>query len=354
MTYNLQIIHALGGQDAGDISFAPSTLYEFRRRVYRHAIQNQNEDTLVFNQFAILTDNFIKTAGVSTKEQRMDSTQIMTNIKLGGRLSLAYDVLEQAVRTCPEDILTESHKRILDSNYRTDVLYHTKGNEARMQRLQEMINLGSQLLDIVESRPDIGDKRGIAILRRFIPEQAYLEVTTKTWIAKDNKYIAADSLQSAYDEDVTYRKKAGKGHVGLVTNLSETCADENPVQFVTDYTVEKNVKSDTEMLEERIEDIKDRTGLTDLNTDGGYFGGTIEARSRDTDVEVHYTNMTGSQPDDQKIPITSFVIKDGTKVEACPQGHPPISCQFNNSNKVKGGIPFTQVDTRYAIRVTSR
>jgi len=334
LNFNLQIIHAMGGEDAGDISFAPSTLYEFRNRVYRYTIQNPDKESLIFGQFTKLTDSFIKVAGISTKEQRMDSTQIMTNIKLGGRLSLAYDVLEQAIKACPEDMLTDSYKNVLDPKYRTNALYHTKGNEARMQRLQEMINLGAELLDLVESRPDICEKRGIEILRRFISEQAYFESGKKAWIIKDNKDIAANSLQSAYDEDVTYRKKAGKGHVGLVANLSETCAEENPVQLITDYAVEKNIIGDTEMLEERIEEIKERTGLTDLNVDGGYFSGNVEAHSCDIGVEMHYTNMTGSEPNSEKIPITSFIIKDHNTVEACPQGHAPISCQFNNKNKV--------------------
>lgn len=333
-TYNLQIIHAMGGQDAGDISFAPSTLYEFRGRVYRYTVQNPDKETLIFDQFTQLTDNFITLAGISTKEQRMDSTQVMTNIKLGGRLSLAYDVLEQAIKACPEDMLTDPHKSVLDPKYRTNALYHTRGNEARMQKLQEMINLGWDLLNLAKSRPDVSDKKGIAILRRFIPEQAYFEDSKQTWIIKDNKDIAANSLQSAYDEDVTYRQKAGKGHVGVVTNLSETCANENPVQLITDYAVEKNIKSDTEMLEGRIEGIKQRTGLTDLTTDGGFFGGNVEALSREIDVEMHYTNMTGSEPNPEKIPVTSFVIKDHNEIEACPQGHAPISCQFNNKNKV--------------------
>ena len=334
LKFNLQIIYALGGQDAGDISFAPSTLYEFRRRVYRYTIQNPDKENLIFDQFAKLTDNFIKIAGISTKEQRMDSTQIMTNIKLGGRLSLAYDVLVQAIKACPDDVLTDAHKNVLNPKYRTDALYRTRGKEARMQRLQEMVNLGAELLELVKSRPEVCDNRGIRILHRFISEQAYFEISKKMWVVKDNKDITADSLQSAYDEDSTYRSKAGKGHVCFVVNLSETCAEENPVQVITDYTVKKNITGDTEMLDERIEEIKERTRLTHLYVDGGHSGGRIEAHAHSADVELHYTNMTGSEPNPEKIPITSFVITDHNRVEACPQGHAPISSQFNNKNKV--------------------
>lgn len=69
------------------------------------------------------------------------------------------------------------------------------------------------------------------------------------WVAKENKEIRASSLQSAYDPDATYRKKGNKDHVGYVVNIAETCSQENPVQLITDYTLEKNSKSDAvEML----------------------------------------------------------------------------------------------------------
>jgi len=89
-------------------------------------------------------------------------------------------------------------------------------------------------VSITESSSEISEMEAIAILRRFSNEQATFDNEKNAWVAKANKEIAATSLQSAYDQDVTYRKKASKGHVGLVLNIAETCADENPVQIITD------------------------------------------------------------------------------------------------------------------------
>lgn len=66
-------------------------------------MENPDQEDLIFGQFENLTGQFIELAGSNTKEQRMDSTQIMTNIKLAGRLSLVYDVLTQAVKACPRN-----------------------------------------------------------------------------------------------------------------------------------------------------------------------------------------------------------------------------------------------------------
>jgi hypothetical protein len=40
----------------------------------------------------------------------------MTNIKLAGRLSLAYDVLSQALAACPPELLTDSLKQALSTH----------------------------------------------------------------------------------------------------------------------------------------------------------------------------------------------------------------------------------------------
>jgi hypothetical protein len=258
----------------------------------------------------------------------------MTNIKLAGRLSLAYDVLSQAIIACPSELLPESLKQVLESEYKTNALYRSKGSEAQ-KRIQEILDLGIELVSIVESHPSIRELNAMVILQRFIEEQADFDSDKNIWKAKANKDIEASSLQSAYDPDVTYRNKGTKRHVGLVLNIAETCADENPVQIITDYTVEKNRVGDAEMLEKRLPEIQKKMNVTDMYVDGGYFSGELEKQAQATGVTMHYTDMTGKQPDPEKIQLTEFKIKDYKTVEACPEGHAPYSCQFNGkSNKI--------------------
>jgi len=331
--FNYQVMYAVGLRTLGELYLAERTLYEFRRRVYRYTVENPGKDDLIFGQFENLTDNFVKIAGINTNEQRVDSTQIMTNIKLAGRLSLAYDVLAQAVKVCPPEILTNDLKNILESEYKTKTLYQSRGSEAQ-KRIQELIGLGVELVFITKSSPEISELEAIAILRRFINEQATFDNDKNAWVAKANKEIAATSLQSAHDPDVTYRKKASKGYVGLVVNIAETCSDENPVQLVTDYMVEKNSIGDAEMLEKRIPVLKEKMDVTDIYVDGGYFSGGVEKQAQDVEISVHYTDMAGKKPDPEKIPLNAFTIEDHKTVVACPEGHTPYSCQFNGKNNV--------------------
>lgn len=91
--FNYQVVYAVGLRNLGERYLAARTIYELRQWVYQYTLENPGKDGLIFGQFEKLTDNFLKIMSINTKEQRSDSMQIMTNIKLTGRLSLAYDVL---------------------------------------------------------------------------------------------------------------------------------------------------------------------------------------------------------------------------------------------------------------------
>jgi hypothetical protein len=94
-------------------------------------------------------------------------------------------------------------------------------------------------------------------------------------------------LQSAHDPDATYRKKGNKSSTGYVSNITETCSKENEAQLITDYTLEKNTVADVDMLIDRMEDIKNRTGLQELYADGGYYGEAVQEVAPKNDVTMH-------------------------------------------------------------------
>lgn len=82
------------------------------------------------------------------------------------------------------------------------------------------------------------------------------------------------------------------------------------MQFITDYTLEKNTKSDVEMLKERLPVIKEKTDLSELYTDGGYYSEETQQKSQDNEVKVHYTDMTGRKANPEKLPLSDFTIEN--------------------------------------------
>lgn len=328
--FNYQVNYAVGNLTLGELPLAERTFYEFRERVFKYTLEHPGEADLVFKQFEILLGSFIKITNTSTMEQRTDSTFITPNIRRAGRLSLAYDVLVQGIKAIPEDLRTGSLSKVLAPGYKTDLLFRTKSAEVA-GRLQEMLDQIHELLKIAATRPGLKELQGIRLAERFLKEQAYYDFKEDSYSTRSSKDIEATSLQSAYDQDATYRRKGSKQAVGYVLNITETCGEKNNAQFITDYHLEQNVASDQEMLEERLPEIKERTGAADVYADGGYYGESVLKAAEENGVTMRYTNLTGKGPN--KIPLTSFMIEDLTTIRRCPRNSVPFRTNYNEENK---------------------
>lgn len=286
-------------------------------------IRHPEEEDLIFQQFQELLNHFLAITKIKTDEQRMDTTAIMPNIKRAGRLALAFDVLKQGVAACPQDILPENLKKVLEPAFKTEILYRSCSQDAQA-RLEKILELQEELVAFTANLPEIQAKAEIKLVQRFMAEQTTYDPEQKKRIIKENKDISPESIQSAYDPDATFRKKGNKEQVGYICNFTETCNKNNDVQFLTDYTLEKNNKADVDIIAERLPQIKERTGVTDLYTDGGYYDeDTHRKAAEELGVKIHYTNLTGRQPAADKIALTDFKIENRKKVLACPQGQTP-------------------------------
>ena len=157
--FNYLINYAVGIRILGEINLAERTLYEFRSRVYKYTREHQGEDDLIFGQFLKLVDEFAAVAGISDKQQRMDSTMFMSNIKKSGRLALAYDVLLKAVKAIPEELCSLALKEVLTSEFKTNTLYR--------EASETLISLHH------EKETD-----ALRIINRFLAEQAEYDEET--------------------------------------------------------------------------------------------------------------------------------------------------------------------------------
>ncbi len=331
--FNFQVNYAMGIRNLGEFYLAERTLYEFRERVYNYILEHPEEDDVIFKQFEILTQNFIDQAGIETNEQRMDSTLITPNIKKAGRLSLAHDVLAQAVKAIPVKMLNDDLKQVLKDEFKTDLLYKTRNQELD-SRFQKVLDLMQEVEKLAAKNPKLASIQEILLLKRFLSEQADYDEEQDKWLLKANKNVSSGSLQSAYDADATYRDKAGKSHSGYVLNISETCAKENPVQFITDYTLQPNNTSDVNIAKERLPKIKENTDVTDIYVDGGYYGEEVLEKAQELEINLHYTDMTGRKAPKDKLPTTCFTFDDEMKVLSCPQGKTPLRSDYDSKKKV--------------------
>jgi hypothetical protein len=332
--FNYQVDYAVGIKHLGGLNLAERTFYDFRARVYRHIIEHPDQEELIYGQFLNLTNNFLKTANIGDQAQRMDSTMFMPNIKKAGRLALAYDVLTKAVKAIPESELPEELNAVLKPCFKTETLYKTKPSESD-SKMDQLLNLSLEAERILEAHA--AGKTGIEALRivkRFISEQTNYDESAKRLKAKDNKEISPGSLQSAYEEECTFRTKNGKSQSGYVANLTETCAKENPLQQITDYAVAPNITADVTFGEERISEIKKNTNCNSITADGGYFSEKVIATGAANNIDLHFTNMTGREPK-SKLPVTAFEFDAQTQIIIkCPNNVAPLHAIIKNGQAI--------------------
>ncbi|RMF39453.1 MAG: hypothetical protein D6755_14265, partial [Anaerolineae bacterium] len=162
------------------------------------------------------------------------------------------------------------------------------------------------------------------MVARVLREQYQIEANEPVRV-REAEEIAADSLQSPHDPEATYRRKNGQSYRGYVTNISETCAPENPVQLIVDVQTASNHTDDGQLLAQSLDNQAQRGHqIEKVTTDGGYTGPVAETACRQHGVELHPSRVRGGKSGGEKWGWERYewqVNEEGEPVQVgCPQG----------------------------------
>ncbi len=236
-----------------DGQFAIRTLYNFRDRLSKHHIESG--ENLLEKVFEQITETQIQDLAVRTKMQRMDSTQIASNIVKTSRLELLVTAIQRMYR-----ILSEADQERLAEKFAPYVkgsaghyTYQVKGQGNLDDHLQQVGEAIYQLL--TELRERYADELAYQVLERIFTEHFNLIETQVS--PKENQELDSGSLQSPDDLEATYRNKSGQGYRGYTANITETCDPENDLQLVTKVQVAPNNVDVTQLLEEALPELKE-------------------------------------------------------------------------------------------------
>ena len=318
--YNLQVRYALGYDRLGDGDFEIRTLYYFRERLSKY--NQEHGVNLLEKAFEGITDAQITALKVRTRMQRMDSTQIASNIVWSSRIRLLVEGLQRLER-----ILSEADKKRLAETlapYTADnaghYTYRLKNKEEVQGHLQVIGQLIYRLLQ--ELKEGYEEKPAYQVLARLFEEQ--FQVKEEGAHPKENQEISAGSLQSVDDLDATFRSKGNAHYKGYVANITETCDPENEVQLITKVQVAPNNVDDNHLLVEALPNLKERTGMETLITDGGYGGEISDQVLQEQAVQLQQSAIRGHQPNPSKMNLSAFTIKFNAENKpskvTCPQG----------------------------------
>ena len=302
--YNVQVRYAVGYRQLGEGHFDLRTLYNFRERLSGYI--QETGINLLDQAFEQVTDEQIEAFQIKTGKQRMDSTQIGSNIRQMGRIQLLVTVIQRVQR-----MLSETDQ----AHYAEDLAPFVKGHAGqyvyRMKReetddhLQKIGELMQRLL--TELKPNYETEPIYQVLERVFSE--HFQVEQDTVQSKPNNQLSASSLQSPDDLEATYRNKRGQGYRGYTANITETCDPDNELQLVTNVQVASNNVDDTQLLAEALTELKERTDLDTLYTDGGYGSPEMDKALAEEQIEQVQTAIRGRKTSPEKLHLSEFEIK---------------------------------------------
>jgi hypothetical protein len=257
--FNLQWHLALGLDPCDDADYiSQRTLQYFRAKLLTHEI--------AYLLFRDLTDRLIALLGVHTGQQRLDSTHLLSNFALRSRLGVfceTHRVFLRALRGAGEAWLAQVPPS-LRQRYLDDEGVNSHYDDARSSECRRRLDVAAR--DAYRLREAF---RGVALPakvaavyaleERLVAEHCTLVTEPQPGVAGDGdsdlppvpvvpkaaKTLTPDCLQTPHDPDVTYSGHKGQGYEAL---LVETCDPTNPVQLITQVSLERSCEGDADRV----------------------------------------------------------------------------------------------------------
>jgi hypothetical protein len=303
--FDVQVRYALGYHNLNDGEFELRTLYNFRRRLSQQ--YRETDVNLLERAFEDITDQQIVAFKVKTGLQRMDSTQIASNILDMSRLQLLVESVQRVhgiLRPADQARYAELMGPYLVGSS-GQYVYRIKGREARDEHLRRVGLVIHQLLKALAS--EYGQEPVYQMLQRLFDE--HFRVEAEVVQIRDSQEISAGCLQSLDDQEATFRRKGARGYKGYVANLAETCDPGNPLQLITKVQTAPNNTDDPDLMIQALPNLKQRTAVETLYTDGCFGSPAADRELNQHRVKHIQTGIRGSVPDPNKLSLSDFQIE---------------------------------------------
>ena len=325
--------------DFGNAFIDHTTLFKF--------YQLLEQDDAAYKLFVDLTERFIEECEVSKKKQRVDSFFMLGWLATLSRYGLFKETIRVFLQTLRKHKpgLYDNIKDELSLDYLQDHFDLTEKDKDKTRgRIKEMANDLYLLVSAFENHAQVKHYETFNTLAQVFEQQCVIKTESDDDDSSGQKKVEIEIrekpegdkiISSPHNTDADYTRKRNKtvvGHKGFVT---ETCATENDVQFITDVYLEAATHADANEIgpiEERLEDndFKPET----LYGDAGFVNGAsiLESEAKGIDLagpsSGRSQSFEGFADCNRPLDIADFQIEihDETgelSVLSCPKGQQP-------------------------------
>jgi len=294
------------------------SLVEFRRRL---AAQDP-EMKLVRSVFDNIRDSAIDKLGLSVSNQRLDSTHIVSNIRIRGRVVLFMNTIRLFLKSLDKDRFPRVPADIRKWYAQEPEGWFGLGPAEQKVKLEELAQHLHELIVIFE-KDELGEP--YQLLVRLFSEQCECSPEESIQVKKKSE---GATLQSPYDPDAS----CGHKGPGYSLHVTETCNNKEKQEIITDYEVHGAARSDIGKALSVIERL-DSAGLTPdtLFADGGYPSVPSAMKVQEKHIEF-ITPVNRSRLSDDTMGRDLFRFDSQGLVTQCPHGHKPVDHRILSGN----------------------
>lgn len=326
LMFDTRIQYALNTIDNEKQEGSENTLNHFRRRLNDYYVKTGID--LMEVEMKALNEELIKISKIDSNLRRIDSMMISSSCKSLNRIELVYEVNKNIVKIMQEKgFKIKGFKQYIDDSKKKEVLYKTKSTEEN-DKLSNLLHDSMRIYNRVKNDARVNETKEFIQLERLLNDQ-YNFIEKKP---KDNKEIKPTSMQTPYDDEATYRYKYkdNQGYVGNIEEIIDIDEDKKTKNaLISNWSVDKNIKSDKEYMKEFIGDNTDKVAVVD----GAYYSNELKTDAKEKNITIHPTELVGKKPLDNL--LEEFKIDEKTKeVLSCPNNEKPISTKYKEDGTI--------------------
>ena len=299
------------------------SLVEFRRRL----TAKDPEMKLIRGVFDNVRDSAIKKLGLSSANQRLDSTLVVSNIRIRGRLTLFSNTLDLFLKSLNEEQLSRVPEAIRDWHAAEPEGWFGLGLAEQRVKVQELAQYVYELMLLFEKDEKLSALEPYQLLKRLFSEQCEPSSDEQSSKVQVKKKTEGATLQSPYDPDASYGHKGG----GYSLHISETCSNAK-AEMITDFEVHGAARSDKGKALSVVERL-DAAGLKPgiLFADGGYPSVPSAFKVAEQGVEF-MAPVNRVRLGDDVVGRDLFQFDSKGLATRCPMGHAPIDHRIMSGN----------------------
>lgn len=326
LMFDIRYQYALHTTSFEEQPLSDRTLSRFRARCL--AYETETGIDLIHTCVTGLAKEISEFMGITPNMQRMDSLMVAANIRNLSLLELFYTCVANLAKVMKErkiDIPDEQTHYVDKDDYNR-FIYHNRELDA-LERTITVMHDAEKLLEICEGCID--DTSEYQLLIRLLKEQTLFDDNgTRRLREKKEKEDPSRALMNPSDPEATFRKKAGKKHLGYVGNVVESAGANG--SLVTDYAYEQNIYSDSNFMKDYLVQQPMYKETVTLVTDGAYGSENNISLAREHQIKLIPTNFTSYKPSEI---YAEFIFDDtGKELLECINQKKPYRTHYDKSN----------------------